>query len=117
MHAPRKSVQCQLESVTPLKATALICDELHKFAIPWFAKHRSDIAADRLVQYGLSLLKGDQTKCLTLDDLKSNLRKEADRVNATRWQRREIAILARDLLSLRDEFIGDDSSHHDPAVQ
>jgi hypothetical protein len=88
----------------PTQALAVVRDELREFADPWFEDHRREIASDRLVQYGLALMQSDAATTLSLDELKEQLRKEADHVAATKWQRRQTAILAIDLLRWRDEL-------------
>ena len=40
---------------------------------------------------------------MAFEEVKQRLRKEADRVNATKWQRREITVLALDLLRIWNE--------------
>jgi hypothetical protein len=88
----------------PDQALAVIKDELREFAGPWFAAHHRDMASDRLVQYGLELIQETLGSAIDLDKLKQQLRKEADRVDATKWQRRETALLALDLLRWRQEL-------------
>jgi hypothetical protein len=87
----------------PDQALAVIKDELREFAGAWFAAHRCEMANDRLVQYGLRLMEENSGSTIDLDELKQQLRKEADRIAATKWQRGETAILAIDLLRWRQE--------------
>ena len=87
----------------PAHALAVIRDELREFADPWFSAHHREMASDPLVQYGLRLMKESCGPTMDLNTLKQHLRKEADRVAATKWQRRQTAILALDLLRWHQE--------------
>lgn len=87
----------------PAEALAVISNELRRFAEPWLAAHRRELDSDPLVKHGCELIQDDSASRVALDELKQKLRKEADRVGATKWQRRETAILALDLIRCRDE--------------
>lgn len=88
----------------PAHALAIISNELRLFAAPWFAAHRREMANDQLVQCGLELMEGRANTPIDLAALKHHLRQEADQVIATKWQRRETAILAVDLMRWRQEL-------------
>lgn len=91
------------------EAMPSIGEDLRQFARPWFEAHRREMAEDELVQYGLQVSQRNTTTPVDVEELKQLLRKQADRIAATKWQRREISILAHDLLSWRSEMDFGDS--------
>ena len=87
----------------PAQALTVISDELEKYAHPWFAAHQHEVANDQLVQCGLRLIQEGTGSTIPIEELKEQLRKECDRFPSTKWQRRETAILALDLLRWQRE--------------
>jgi hypothetical protein len=81
----------------PEEASQKIAEELRRFAVPWFDEHQREIAADPLVRRGMAELEG-RDPATSIETMKWALRDEAAQVGASKWYRKETAILAADLL-------------------
>ena len=105
------------------QALAKICGEIRAFALPWLDRKESEMTTNPLTIYGINWLRENLKRVpddietqlqpplknpwdedlpagqSLLEELKADLRRHAETVGASKWDRREISGLGLDLLT------------------